>query len=116
MELQDRLQELESAGIGIAAISYDSQEVLADFADKRGITFPLLSDIDSATITDFGILNTVVVESLGPNGNDPEMLANINKYVAAAVFDSPRLRQQINGTPFPGTFVSAAVRGRSPKD
>ena len=33
------------------------------------------------------------------------MVADIHKYVAAAVFDSPQLRQMINGTPFPGTFV-----------
>ncbi len=105
MELQGRLEELQSAGIGIAAISYDSEETLAAFAERRGITFPLLSDEDSATITGYGILNTVVAEGLGPNGNDPAVVADIHKYVAASVFDSAQLRQMINGTPFPGTFV-----------
>ena len=105
MELQDRLEALESSGIGIAAISYDSQEVLADFAEKRRITFPLLSDSDSSVITEFGILNTVVAEGLGPNQDNPDVVADIHKYVAAAVFDSPRLRKRILGTPFPGTFV-----------
>ena len=105
MELQSRLEELQSAGMGIAAISYDSQDTLAAFAERRGITFPLLSDDDSATIKEYGILNTVVAEGLGPNGNDPAVVADIHKYVAAAVFDSPQLRQMINGTPFPGTFV-----------
>ena len=32
--------------------------VLADFARRRDITFPLLSDAESATITNYGILNT----------------------------------------------------------
>ncbi len=105
MELQDRLEELENSGIGIAAISYDSQEVLADFAEKRGITFPLLSDDGSSVITEFGILNTVVLEGLGPNQDDPDVVADIHKYVAAAVFDSDRLRQRIAGTPYPGTFM-----------
>ena len=105
MELQDRLEELENSGIGIAAISYDSQEVLADFAARRGITFSLLSDSDSSVITEFGILNTIVAEGLGPKQDDPEVVADIHKYVAAAVFDSIPLRQMINGTPFPGTFV-----------
>ena len=105
MELQGRLEELQSAGIGIAAISYDSEETLAAFAERRGITFPLLSDHDSASIKQYGILNTVVAEGLGPNGNDPAVVADIHKYVAASVFDSPQLRQMINGTPFPGTFV-----------
>ena len=105
MELQDRLEELESSGIGIAAISYDSQEVLAAFAERRGITFPLLSDDGSSVITEFGILNTVVIEGLGPNQDDPDVVADIHKYVAASVFDSQRLRRQIVGTPYPGTFM-----------
>ncbi len=105
MELQDRLEELEGSGIGIAAISYDSQEVLAAFSERRGITFPLLSDDGSSVITEFGILNTVVIEGLGPNQDDPDVVADIHKYVAAAVFDSERLRRTIVGTPFPGTFM-----------
>ena len=105
MELQGQLDDLKQSGVGIAAISYDSTEVLADFADKHGITYPLLSDEDSAVITEFGILNTVVAEGLGPNGDDPEVVADIHKYVAASVFDSRQLRQMILGTPFPGTFV-----------
>lgn len=105
MELQDQLDELTEAGIGVAAISYDSEETLSAFAERRGITFPLLSDDDSAIITDYGILNTVVQESLGPNGDDPDVVADVHRYVAAAVFDSPQLRQMINGTPFPGTFM-----------
>jgi hypothetical protein len=105
VELQDRFDELESSGIGIAAISYDSQEVLAAFAERRGITFPLLSDDGSSVITEFGILNTVVTEGLGPNQDDPDVVADIHKYVAASVFDSEQLRRTIVGTPFPGTFM-----------
>lgn len=41
----------------MAAISYDSVEILKNFADRRGITFPLLSDPDSKIIQTFGILN-----------------------------------------------------------
>ena len=105
VELEDRLQELEDSGIGVAAISYDSTRVLSDFAEKRGISFSLLSDKDSAVITEFGILNTVVAEALGPRRDDPEVVAAVHKYVAASVFDSIQLRQMINGTPFPGTFM-----------
>ena len=111
MELQDRLEELTAAGIGIAAISYDSEQTLLAFAEHRGITFPLLSDHDSAVIRDYGILNTVVAEGLGPDADDPDVVAAVHFYVAAPVFDSPALRRQINGTPFPGTFVLDA-RGR----
>ena len=105
MELQGRLIELTTAGIGIAAISYDSENTLALFAERRGITFPLLSDDESAAIKEYGILNTVVGEGLGPRADDPDVVADIHRYVAAEVFDSPQLRRMISGTPFPGTFM-----------
>ena len=100
MELQDRLEELSASGIGIAAISYDSPEVLAEFAERRGISFPLLADVDSSVITEFGILNTVAAEGVGPNKDDPNVVADVAKYVSA--FGS---RQMIVGTPYPGTFM-----------
>ena len=100
MELQGRLEELKNSGIGIAAISYDSPAVLADFAERRGITFPLLADEGSSVITAFGILNTVAAEGLGPNQDDPGVIADVAKYVS--VFGSS---QAVVGTPFPGTFM-----------
>ena len=76
VELQSRLPELKKKGLGLAAITYDSPAILADFSRRRGITFPLLSDAGSATIKAFGLLNTTV---------DP----------ASTNF----------GIPFPGTFI-----------
>ena len=60
MELQGRLDQLKREGLGLAAISYDPVPVLADFASRRGITFPLLSDAGSAVITKYGLFNTTV--------------------------------------------------------
>ena len=100
MELQSRLEELRARGLGVAAISYDSREVLADFSHRKGITFPLLADDDSAVITAFGILNTVAAEAQGPNADSPEVVADIAKYVS--VFGAS---SNIVGTPFPGTFM-----------
>ena len=62
--------------MGLAAISYDPVPVLADFSARRGITFPLLSDVGSETIKRYGLLNTTI---------DP---AN-----------------PLYGYPFPGTFI-----------
>ena len=42
----------------MAAISYDPVPVLAEFAERRKITFPLLSDEGSRVIRTYGILNT----------------------------------------------------------
>jgi peroxiredoxin len=39
------------------AVSYDPVDVLAKFAGKRDITFPLLSDPDSKVIVAYGLLN-----------------------------------------------------------
>jgi hypothetical protein len=44
----------------LAAISYDSVAVLRNFADRKHITYPLLSDPDSIIIRTFGILNETV--------------------------------------------------------
>ena len=57
MQLQADLKEIEAAGVTVVGISYDSVEVLAKFADKRKISFPLLSDTGSKTITAYGLLN-----------------------------------------------------------
>jgi hypothetical protein len=63
VELQGRLNDIQRDGYGLVAVSYDPVPVLADFAKRRGITFPLLSDAGSATIKAYGLLNTTVPES-----------------------------------------------------
>ena len=100
MELQGRVDELRRTGIHVAAISYDSQEVLSGFATRHGITFPLLSDAGSATIRRYGILNTVVEEALGSNGQDPAVRADLQMYLTTG---EPAERHR--GIPFPGTFI-----------
>ena len=62
--------ELQTKGLGLAAISYDPVETLAAFSRQRGITFPLLSDAGSETIKRYGILNTVVDQALGSHKDD----------------------------------------------
>jgi peroxiredoxin len=101
VELQDRLDELQAQGLGVAAISYDSQEVLAAFAERKGVTdVPLLSDDGSAVIRAFGIYNHVAEEGIGPKKDDDDVKAAVAQYVS--VFGA---NPMIVGTPFPGTFV-----------
>jgi len=76
VELQGRVDELKRQGLGLIAISYDSPEVLKQFAASRGITFPLVSDEGSAIIKRYGLLNSTV---------------------------QPGTRTY--GIPFPGTFI-----------
>lgn len=104
--MQGKTKELAAKGLGLAAISYDSPEILAEFSRRRGITFPLLSDHDSATIKAYGILNTVAYEALAgprdPNLREPSLKDDFNKYVSSI---GPNSASLIKGTPFPGTFV-----------
>lgn len=66
--------------MGLASISYDSIEILRDFAERRHITFPLLADPDSAIIRRFGLFN----ETIDPASRD-------------------------HGIPHPGTFLVDAA-------
>jgi len=63
VELQGLIADVQKAGLGLASIAYDPAAVLAEFATRRSITFPLLSDSGWATIKQYGILNTTVPET-----------------------------------------------------
>src|SRR5215510_13638897 len=110
LELQSQYDTLRKDGLGLVGISYDSQEILATFSQQHGIAFPLLSDVGSETIKRYGILNTVAEEGLGPNRDDPAVIARVKTYVSA---NGANERQR--GIPFPGTFVvdrSGRVKAR----
>lgn len=80
MELESQVEGFRKLGLGLAALSYDSAAILREFATRRKISFPLLSDPESKVIRLFGIQN----EADYPPGN----LAY--------------------GVPYPGTFVTDA--------
>lgn len=94
------MNELREKGLGFAAISYDSPEILAAFSKQRGITFPLLSDAGSATIKRYGILNPVPEWAIGPDKDNPAVQSEAQKYVSVV-----RPRAEMVGIAFPGTFI-----------
>jgi peroxiredoxin len=100
VELQGRLEAIRKQGLGLVAISYDPPEILAAFSRQRGITFPLLSDVRSETITRYGLLNTVAAEAVGPTANDPEVAEDVKKYVSVVGANA-----RMVGMAFPGTFM-----------
>jgi peroxiredoxin len=64
-----RAQKLFAAkGINVAGVSYDSSAVLAEFSQRKSITYPLLSDSSSKLIDAFGIRN---VEATGAEAGIP---------------------------------------------
>ncbi|MDJ0867774.1 MAG: redoxin domain-containing protein, partial [Myxococcota bacterium] len=46
----------------VYAVSYDDREALREFADRQSIPFPLLSDLGSRVIREYGILNDRIGE------------------------------------------------------
>lgn len=68
VQLQKDLEDIQATGTQVIAISYDSVETLAAFAEKREITFPLLSDEGSKVIDAFGIRNEGVAAGSRQDG------------------------------------------------
>ncbi|MEL6753937.1 MAG: peroxiredoxin family protein [Pseudomonadota bacterium] len=62
VELEEIAGPLSEAGWALEAISYDSPEILSEFATDNDLTFTLRADEGSAVITEFGLLNTDVRE------------------------------------------------------
>jgi hypothetical protein len=85
----------------LASISCDPVETLAAFGSQQGITFPTLSDVGSVVIKEFGILNPLPELALGPEKDDPDLQAQLRKYVSP----SPRVNPNMVGIAFPGTFI-----------
>ncbi len=77
MELQRRLSDFEAAGVRVIAVSPEPVEVISAFTSEHGITYPVLSDADSAVIRSFGILSTLI---------DPD--------------------EPLYGLPFPGSYLT----------
>ncbi|MCX2983182.1 redoxin domain-containing protein [Halieaceae bacterium IMCC14734] len=58
VQLQENLEAFKAAGISVVAMTYDAPELQQAFVEAEGITYPLLSDIDAASVAALGILNT----------------------------------------------------------
>jgi hypothetical protein len=57
VQLQNAKDRFQAQGLKLAAISYDSEAILKDFADRHTIDFPLLADPHSEIIRSFGVFN-----------------------------------------------------------
>lgn len=58
MQLQEHLARFREAGLEVVVLTYDAPEAQRRFVESRGIEYPLLSDVDAASVTALGILNT----------------------------------------------------------
>ena len=53
-DFRDSLDSLHAAGYTVVGISPDKPAKLAQFRDKEGLTFPLVSDPDKSVLTAYG--------------------------------------------------------------
>jgi peroxiredoxin len=63
---QQRLPEFEARGIRLVGISVDPPEINRRLSQKRGYTFPLLSDPNAKVIRRYDVLHP----GAGPKGGD----------------------------------------------
>lgn len=81
VRLQAAQQTFRNHGIGVAAVSYDTQTILKDFAERQHITIPLVADPNSEIIQRFNALESQPVVKgiahpgyiyIGPDGRAKE--------------------------------------------
>jgi hypothetical protein len=58
--LEQQKAAFAQRGMNVCSLSYDSPAVLKNFADRAGITYPMLADPESKVIRAFDILNDAV--------------------------------------------------------
>ena len=56
--MQSAREKFRQQGVGLAAISYDSEAILGDFTQRHRIEYPLIADPKSEIIRSYGVLNT----------------------------------------------------------
>ena len=86
MQLVELQQTVATTDAAVYGLSRDTIEVVAAFAEEKGITYPLLVDPTSATIEDLGLLNTTIEED-------------------QAYWGFGFKQERHGGLPYPGTFV-----------
>ena len=89
VELEHEKEKFARRGLNVCSISYDSVAVLKNFADRAGITYPMLADPDSKIIRAFGILNESVPKDNFVYGvpNPGTYIVDANATVQAKYFE-----------------------------
>lgn len=55
VQLEKQRSAFEEAGVKLAAMTYDSLDILKDFHDNRDLGLPLLRDVDGKHVNAFGV-------------------------------------------------------------
>jgi hypothetical protein len=87
---------LEKQGVKLAAISYDSQEILKYFADRHNIAYPLLGDPDSRIIEAYRVLNLEATGMQRGFARPGYFFIDENGIIREKFFD-PKYRERLTG-------------------
>jgi hypothetical protein len=103
---------LDAENVAIYAVSYDEPAVLAGFAERYGITYPLLADVGSNVIRRLGLLNEDAPERVaGIPHPGVVVLDNAGIVVERHFYDSYRERDTAAGLLEQTLGLSQAVHG-----
>src|ERR1700691_5440114 len=86
----------EKQGIKLAAISYDSAEILKHFADRRKIDFPLLADPDSKAIQAYQVLNSEAIGQFKGMARPGYFFIDTKGIIKEKFFDA-KYRERLSG-------------------
>lgn len=98
VQLQHDASILRSAGLGLAAISYDSSGVLGEFAKRKSIAFPLLSDHESEVVRAYGVADRRYRKGMQLDVDRDQLYVSSFKYVP------------VFGLSYPAVYVLARDR------
>lgn len=90
------MPRFEKQGIKLAAISYDSEEILKFFAGRHNITYPLLADPDSKIIKEYAVFNHEATGMQKGFARPGYFFVDTNGVIKEKFFD-PRYRERLTG-------------------
>ena len=102
-DFRDSLTELNGAGLDVLGISPDKPAKLAEFRDKEGLTFPLLSDADKDVLNAWGAFGEKQMYGKTVTGVirstfviDPEGKIEVAQYNVRATGHVAKLRKDLS--------------------
>jgi len=111
VQLQSNLHEIAAAGGQIVAVSYDSVGALKRFADRRAITFPLLSDVGSKTIDAYDVRSNGAPGEMGGIARHVTFIIDQRGVICAKLF-----QVSYEERPAVEALLNALSQARSPNE
>jgi hypothetical protein len=90
------MPRFEKQGVKLAAISYDTEEILKFFADRHKIEYPMLADPDSKVIQAYSVLNQEATGMQKGYARPGYLFIDTNGIIREKFFE-PKYRERLTG-------------------